>query len=536
MAQKRQHPNDSTTAPRYLGLDFSTQQIKAVALDNDLREVYSSAIGFDRDLPEFKTDGGCHKNGDRVTAPTSMWVKAFDMLLEQMKSDGFNFGTLLSVSGSGQQHGSVYWKRGAREVLREGLNAAQTLFDQLNTSFATPNSPIWMDSSTTAECQKLEELLGGAQNVANVTGSRAYERFTGNQIAKIYKESSDVYNNCERISLVSSFGASLLLGDYAPIDYSDGSGMNLMNIRTKEWDQQALDACAPELKERLGPLAPSFHPVGSVSPYFVQRYGFSPDCKVIAFTGDNPASLAGLRLQEGDVSVSLGTSDTLFVWLKEPKPALEGHIFVNPVDAEDYMALLCFKNGSLARERVRANVGIQTWEEFSALLQSTSPGNGGNIGIYFFDTEITPFAIGEHRFDASGKKVDVFERSTEVRALVEGQFMAKRVHAENLGYDIGPTSRVLATGGASKNSAILQVLADVFNAPVYTLETENSASLGAAYQARYGLIYQSHKFQEIGENLPAYQLAAEPNADAAKIYTPLAARYKRLEKSVITSK
>ena len=52
------------------------------------------------------------------------------------------------------------------------------------------------------------------------------------------------------------------------------------------------------------------------------------------------ASVAGMRLQPGDVIISLGTSDTLFLWLTEPRPKLEGHIFVNPVDPEAYMALL----------------------------------------------------------------------------------------------------------------------------------------------------------------------------------------------------
>ena len=64
----------------------------------------------------------------------------------------------------------------------------------------------------------------------------------------------------------------------------------------------------------------------------VQQYGFNPDCKVVAFTGDNPASLAGMRVEEGDIVLSLGTSDTLMWAFKTPKPALEGHIFVNPVE------------------------------------------------------------------------------------------------------------------------------------------------------------------------------------------------------------
>ena len=113
--------------------------------------------------------------------------------------------------------------------------------------------------------------------------------------------------------------------------------------------------------------------------------------------------------------------------------------------------------------------------------------------------------------------MDKFDAAVEVRALIEGQFMGKRVHAENLGYNIGPSSRVLATGGAAANSAILQVLSDVFNAPVYTLQTENSASLGAAYQAKHGLVHQTMSFQEVVKNSAPYKFAVAPNPDADKV-------------------
>ena len=101
------------------------------------------------------------------------------------------------------------------------------------------------------------------------------------------------------------------------------------------------------------------------------------------------------------------------------------------------MALLCFKNGSLTRESIRDSSADGSWEVFEKALERTKPGNGGNIGIYFEATEITPFAVGIYRFNEKGERVDSFPKDVEVRALIEGQFMAKRAHAEALGYTLG---------------------------------------------------------------------------------------------------
>ena len=101
-------------------------------------------------------------------------------------------------------------------------------------------------------------------------------------------------------------------------------------------------ACAPNLKEKLGDLVPSYEIIGSISQYMVKEHGFNPDCKIVAFTGDNPASLAGMRLEEEDIALSLGTSDTLMLCFKTPKPALEGHIFVNPIEGIVYLVYFLF--------------------------------------------------------------------------------------------------------------------------------------------------------------------------------------------------
>ncbi|XP_078087645.1 xylulose kinase isoform X1 [Mustelus asterias] len=518
----------------YLGIDLSTQQIKAMAIDDNLNVIHETSVKFDDDLPEFGTQGGVHVHSDQltVTTPVLLWVKALDLLLERMKASNFDFSKLKSLSGTGQQHGSVYWKEGANKTLKN-MPDDRSLLQILESSFAVKESPIWMDSSTTKECQQLEKSVGGPQKLADITGSRAYERFTGNQIAKFNKKNPEDYKKTERISLVSSFVASLFLGDYAAIDYSDGSGMNLMDIRAHDWSQKCLDACAPGLKEKLGAPLPSHSILGSVSPYYVKRFGFNSECKVVAFTGDNPASLAGMRLQQGDIAVSLGTSDTAFLWIQDPKPTLEGHIFCNPVDSNAYMALVCFKNGSLTREKIRDESASGSWDEFTKALKATCPGNNGNLGFYFDVMEITPAVVGIHRFNAKNCKVSKFPKEVEVRAVIEGQMLAKRAYAEKLGFEVLKGTRVLATGGASSNPDILQVLADVFNAPVYTIDTANSACLGCAYRAKHGLqAVPGQSFADTVKIAPEPKLAVTPTCEVDKVYGPMLTRYMELEQLV----
>ena len=522
----------------FLGIDSSTQSLKAIAVDAQLNVVHESAVSFDADLPEFGTSGGAHRGEDglTVTAPPVMWVAALDLLLERMRAAGFAFGRLAAISGSGQQHGSVYWNRTARRALGS-LKPEGTLRDQLAGAFAVDASPIWMDSSTAKQCAEREAALGGAQAVADLTGSRAFERFTVNQIAKIFQENPAGYRASERIGLVSSFVASVFRGDYAPIDVSDGSGMNLMDVRKKQWDRRALDVTAPELEAKLGSLVPSHTVLGPVHAFFTRKYGVAAECVVVAFTGDNPNSLAGLRLEHaGDVAISLGTSDTVFGSLKEAKPsATEGHIFANPVDPDGYMAMICYKNGSLTREDIRDKCSGASWVEFSRVLERTAPGNGGKIGFYIKDPEITPpiLKTGVHRFDEGGHRVAAFAPEADVRAVVEGQFLSMRVHGGHIG--IQPL-RIMATGGASANAAIIKVMADVFGVPVFTGDQPNSAALGAAYRALHGFTCAQEQhfipFADAVKGKGAFHQAAEPDAAAHRIYTDMLGRYASLERQV----
>jgi xylulokinase len=474
---------DTTSGPLYLGLDSSTQSLTAVVIEVDgdrRRVVLETSLVFDEALPHYGTAHGVLKTADPAEAvsPPLMWAEALDLMMARLAESGLDMGRLAAVSGSAQQHGSVYLNHGAAGRLAR-LDAAIPLVDQVAPMLSRRVSPIWMDASTRAQCAAITAAAGGPGELARHTGSRAVERFTGPQIRKFFESDAEGYAATGRVHLVSSFLASLLCGRQAPIDPGDGSGMNLMDLASREWWPRALEATAPALADKLPPIAASWSIAGHLGTYWQQRYGLPP-ARVIVWSGDNPCSLVGVGLvREGRLAVSLGTSDTVFGLMREPRVDVSGtgHVFGAPTG--DFMGLTCFSNGSLARERVRDTYGL-TWDGFSKALDETPPGNGGRLMLPWFEAEITPSvarpAVHRHGLDPS-------DGPGNVRAVVEGQMMALARHSRWMGV---PVETIYATGGAAANRQLLQVMADVFGAEVLRFDTTNSAALGAALRAFHG--------------------------------------------------
>lgn len=512
------------SGPLYIGFDLSTQQLKALVVNSELKVVHLAKFDFDADSHGFPIKKGVLTNEaeHEVFAPVAMWLQALDNVFAQLRKQGCDFGRVKGVSGAGQQHGSVYWGYHAEHLLAH-LDAKKSLEEQLSGAFSNPYSPNWQDASTQKECDEFDAFLGSRETLAKVTGSKAHHRFTGPQILRFQKKLPDVYKRTARISLVSSFLASLLLGRIAPLDISDVCGMNLWNIEKGTYDDELLKLCggglgADDLRRKLGdvPEDGGAH-LGMIDKYYIDRYGFRPDCTVVPSTGDNPATILALPLRPSDAMVSLGTSTTFLMSTPSYKTDPATHFFNHPTTPGLYMFMLCYKNGGLARERIRDAIDEKLggdkpqgpWTNFDNVTLQTPPmgqksgSDPMKMGLFFPRPEIVPnLHAGQWRFTYNPDSGQLTETSEgwdrpldEARAIVESQMLSLRLRSHGLTSSPAPgvppqPRRVYLVGGGSKNKAIAKVAGEILGGTdgVYKLEIgDNACALGAAYKAVWSL-------------------------------------------------
>lgn len=164
-----------SSSPLYLGFDLSTQQLKAIVIDSQLKVNYEVNFEFDVDAKGYNVSKGVLTNEElhEVYAPVAMWLQAVDVVMERLKDKGLDFSRIKAISGAGQQHGSVYWSAEGENAL-QGLDSSKTLEKQLDHAFSHPYSPNWQDASTQAECDLFDKELSSEEQLAQATGSKAH--------------------------------------------------------------------------------------------------------------------------------------------------------------------------------------------------------------------------------------------------------------------------------------------------------------------------------------------------------------------------
>ncbi|EPX71971.1 xylulose kinase [Schizosaccharomyces octosporus yFS286] len=506
----------------FLGLDLSTQQLKGVTVNEKLDIVQEVVVDFEKDFPSYKTTKGVYKDGHEVVAPVPMWLDALDLLCVRL-TKVMDVSKIQGICGAGQQHAGVFWLQGAEQALGS-LETSSTLQSQLE-KYLYPRSPNWQDATTSRECREMEAVVGGAGILADITGSRAHLRFTGPQIKRFRRLHPDIYEKTERIGLASSFLMSVLLQREAPLEISDVCGMNLWDIRNERFEPRLLDDVAgpfkgSDLAQKLGPVEMNgAKHLGGIGSYFTKKYGFSPQCQILPITGDNPATLLSLPLRPGkDVLLSLGTSTTALMATSNYVCSPDYHMFGHPTVTNDYMVMLCYKNGSLARENIRNSINEKyqvpdknSWDLFNKFTLTERPKTGTlpdqKVGLYYPLREIIPaVGPGVWRYNIRNSKLEPITETSEswtipdddARAIVESQFLDIRDRITPLLTDVSRPQRVYVVGGASRNEAIVQMISEILGCDVYRLKqgASNACAIGGAVKAAYAMNAQKLSFDD----------------------------------------
>lgn len=482
--------------PLAVGIDASTQGVKALALGPDGPEALA-AVNFAKDLPRFGAPEGFVPDADPAVrrAPPAMWEEGVRLALERLGRE-IDLARAGCLSGSAQQHGLVLSDARGEPV--------------------APLAPIWMDRSTGPECAALEARFGAA--LRERTGSAAAERFTGPQAAKAAREDPAAWARAERAHCIASWlNSRLVEGGDAPVDPGSASGQNLMDLASREWIPEVAEATAPGLAAKLPRIVPSDAVSGALAPAFAVG-GLRAGIPVVVWSGDNPDSLLGMGCAApGEAVASLGTSDTFFAAMDEPRTDPDGFGNVFCTSAGGFMSLSCFTNGALARDRVRREAGLD-WAAFDAAPFETAPWDGRRLMLPWFSPESVPRvarAGARYGFDPAAASP-----AQLVRALLEGQAMAMKAHSAWIGASF---RRIGVTGGGAKSAGFLRILADVFQAPVERLEGTETVALGAAMRAWSHL--SGEPLAALAARLCRPASRVEPDPAAAPVYAEaLAAR------------
>lgn len=460
----------------FLGFDLSTQLLKIIATYEDLKHFKTYRVEFDQEFREkYDIENGVRtvEETGEIYSPVEMWIEAIDLIFGRMKEDSFPFQKVYGISGSCQQHGSVYWTEELLSSLKN-LKSSDSLLKQLPLScFATNRSPNWQDHSTGDELKDFESTVkNGPPGLSAITGSRAHYRFTGPQIRKKLKKESEVYKKSARISLVSSFVSSLLCGEITNIEESDACGMNVYDIANSRWDDELLallaakhpsiDKCSEDemktaiedLKKKLGPVDKvGYKPISAIAQYYQDRYGFNKECQIYTFTGDNLATILSLPLRNNDVLISMGTSTTVLLVTDKYITSPNYHLFKHPTIEGSYMGMICYCNGSLPRVKINKKLGgsEKDWTKFGEVLSNSKPLNGDNkLGVYFDIGEIVPNCLAQtRRFqykDSKLEELDSWPIEEDVSSIVESQALSCRLRAGPLLASVSKDEDVFSEG------------------------------------------------------------------------------------------
>ena len=452
----------------FIGLDSGTQSTKAVVLDFETGAIVAHASEKYECL-EGLPPGHMEQNPHD-------WTRAVDLTIGSCLAQlGDRRKEIRGIGVSGQQHGLV-----VLDAMDEVVRPAK----------------LWCDTSTTTECGLLAEAFGGPAGLIAEAGNAIPPGFTAPKILWLKRNEPENFARTASVLLPHDYLNFHLTG-VKRMEFGDASGTGLLNVRTREWHRGLIDVIDPRLHDMLPPLGSSLAAHGTLREELRARWGLAPGVIVSAGGGDNMMGAIGTgNVRPGVVTVSLGTSGTLFACADQPVIDPQGEVAAFCDSADQWMPLVCTMNVTVLTEAMRGLFGYDH-AQLEAQLKSAPAGADGLTFLPYLNGERTP-NLPEGSGVLHGLRTDNLSPAHLVRAAVEGvtiglAYGMKRF--ESLG--VSPTE-IRLTGGGSRSAGWRQVVADVFGVPVVSLATAEGAGLGAALQAAYVVQHEADSSVTLG--------------------------------------
>ena len=440
----------------FIGIDSSTTATKALLIDEqgDVVAVAATEYGYETPRPLWSEQD-----------PDLWWEGAANSIRQVLASSGVKADDVHGIGLTGQMHGLVLLDEEGK-VLRPAI--------------------LWNDQRTGPQCDEIRRRLGKTRLI-QITGNDALTGFTAPKILWVQQNEPDVWARARHILLPKDYVRYKLTGDYA-IDKADGAGTILFDLKQRDWSPEVLAALE---------IPPAYLPpthegpaiTGYVSHAAAAATGLRVGIPVMAGGGDQAAGAVGVgAVQPGVVSLALGTSGVVFATTGGPFVEPEGrlHAFCHAVPGRwHFMGVMLSAAGSLRWHRDTFAPGVS----FDDLLAPAANVPIGCEGLLFL-----PYLTGERTPHpdplARGAFVGLTVRHSLPhlsRAVIEGVSFGLRDSFELIKSEGGAAiTQVRVSGGGAKSPLWRQILADIMDAELVTVNTTEGAAYGAALLAGVG--------------------------------------------------
>ncbi len=480
-----------------LGIDVSTTATKALLIDEQGAVTAVAATEYTYDTPQPLWS---------EQDPPVWWYGAVQSIRQVLEESGVTGDEIAAVGLTGQMHGLVLLN-GDGSVLRPSI--------------------LWNDQRTGAQCDEIRRRVG-KQALIRYTGNDALTGFTAPKILWVREHEPDIYARVRHILLPKDYLRYRLTGQLGT-DKAGAAGTLLLDLRSRDWSSEVLEALDIP-RDYLPPTHEGPQITGTITAKVATDTGLREGTPVVAGGGDQAAGAVGVgAVTEGIVSLVLGTSGVVFATVNEPFYEPEGrlHAFAHAVPGRWHlMGVMLSAAGSLRwyRDTLAPGVG---YDELLAPAGEIAPGSDGLLFLPYLTGERTPHPDPLAR----GAFVGLTVRHTKAhmtRAVLEGVAFGLRDSFELMkGVGLSDIRQVRVSGGGARSPIWRQILADVLNSELATVNTTEGAAYGAALLAGVG----AGVWPDVDaacQAAIAVTGSTQPNAAAAAQYEVAYANYRAL--------